>query len=121
MHELSLVRSLVTQVEQLVADHGGGIVREIRLQCGALSGVEPVLMKSAFDLLKHEAALGDATLVIEEITLAARCGKCQTIFCPEHFHFVCPECGCSDTKAVQGESVVLKSIELEPHSESEFV
>jgi hydrogenase nickel incorporation protein HypA/HybF len=121
MHELSLVRSLVTQVEQLVADHGGGIVREIRLQCGSLSGVEPALMKSAFELLKHKTALGDATLVIEEIALAARCGKCQTMFHSERFHFVCPQCGSIDTEVVQGESVVLESIELEPHLEREFV
>ena len=121
MHELSLMRSLVTQVEQLVADHGGGIVREIRLQCGPLSGIEPVLMKSAFELLRDEHAFAAATLAIEEVKLAARCGKCQTMFHPERFRFVCPECGSVDSEVVQGESVVLESIELEPHSESEFV
>ena len=121
MHELSLVRSLLNQVERLVADHGGGIVREIRLQCGPLSGIEPVLMRSAFELLKGEHAFAAATLVIAEVTLAVRCGNCQTTFHPVRFHFVCPECGCGDTEVTQGESVVLESIELEPHSESEFV
>lgn len=114
MHEMSLVRSLISQVEQLVADHGGGSVREIRVSCGALSGVEPALMASAFELVSAETGVRDCMLCIKEIPLEACCNDCQAYFTPERFHFVCPSCGSRETTVTQGDAVILESIELAP-------
>ncbi len=121
MHEISLVRSLIAQVEQLVAREGSGAVRTIHLQCGPLSGVEPTLMKSAFELLRQESALSDASLLIEQTPLKAVCRECQIEFRPERFRFVCPRCGCVDVEVIAGDAVILESIELEPLSAGECV
>ncbi len=114
MHEVALVRSLVAQVEHIVADQGGGVVKSIRLKCGSLAGVEPALVSSAFELMRAEGKLGDALLVIEEVPLQLRCQTCMTEFGLHQFRFVCPHCGSGHTEIVQGDALILESIELEP-------
>ena len=57
MHEMSLARCLLAQVGHLVEAHGGGTVRSIRVQLGPLSGVEPLLLASAFSF-SHQVGLG---------------------------------------------------------------
>lgn len=119
MHEFSLVRSLVAQVEQIVADQGGGAVKSIRLTCGTLSGVEPLLVSSAFELLRTKRNLGDVSLVIDEVPLQVRCRSCATDFEPQQFRFTCPQCGSADTAVIRGDTLVLESIELEPLAASD--
>ena len=113
MHELSLVRSLLAQVSQIASDHGGGGVREICVQCGPLSGVEPALMLSAFESLRDDANWLRTALRIEEVPLQATCEACRHTFEPERFRFACPRCGSAQTRATSGEGVILESITLE--------
>lgn len=110
MHEFSLTRSLLTQVAEIVRGEGGGTVREIRIRCGPLSGVEPLLMREAFEILRREGPMADAKLRIIEEGLSARCDGCGGAFEPERFCFVCPHCGSHQTTAVSGDSVVIESV-----------
>jgi hydrogenase nickel incorporation protein HypA/HybF len=121
MHEVSLIRSVLTQVEHLVAAQRGRAVQTIRLQCGPLSGVEPALLLSAFELLRDGSDFCETSLVVEEVPLRARCLDCDTLFAPERFCFVCPRCGGDRTAVTQGDALMLESIELEPAAESEPV
>ena len=113
MHELSLVRSLMVQVGQIVAQNGGGVVRQVLVQIGPLSGVEGALMSSAWEQLCSRAALGEAMLEIEEVPLVALCRSCQTTFEPVRFCFFCPSCGGTQTETVSGDGVTLHSIVLD--------
>ena len=70
MHEFSLVRSLLEQVDRLVIEQGGRAAVEVRVEIGPLSGVEPLLVKAAFTQLN-----GDATLIIDEVPLTTRCSR----------------------------------------------
>ncbi len=51
MHELSLCRALITQVEAVAHEHGVRAVRRVRIRVGALCGAEPSLLEHAFPLL----------------------------------------------------------------------
>jgi hydrogenase nickel incorporation protein HypA/HybF len=113
MHEMSLVRSLLAQVEELVASNGGGTLRRVRVQVGPLSGVEPALMASAWDQLFSSEANGAATLEIEHVPLVARCRPCDRAFRPVRFRFRCPVCGGGETDVVSGDGVILHSIVLD--------
>jgi hydrogenase nickel incorporation protein HypA/HybF len=113
MHEFSLVRSLLQQVRQLAADHGGGAVRHVRLQLGPLSGFEPALLLSAWQQSRDDGGLSRAELEIESVPLEAVCQNCSGTFQPLQFRFVCPVCGSGDTNVVRGDGVVLESIVLE--------
>ncbi|HND53648.1 MAG TPA: hydrogenase maturation nickel metallochaperone HypA, partial [Pirellulaceae bacterium] len=62
MHEASLVEQLLDQVRKVASEHGGGRVTRIELVVGELSGVEPDLVRCAFDRLAPDAGLADAQL-----------------------------------------------------------
>ncbi len=69
MHERSLVRSLLKQVQQLCTEHAASEVAEIEVEIGPLSGVEPLLVREAFDMLSKDSVGGAAQLMIREIPL----------------------------------------------------
>jgi hydrogenase nickel incorporation protein HypA/HybF len=114
MHEMSLVRSLLAQIDELCATHGGSAVREVRLEIGPLSGVEPTLVATAFDRLRSEVtSTATAELRIEEVRLEARCLACGGVFQPVNFHFRCATCGSGDTEITRGDGVLLQSVVLD--------
>ena len=108
MHEFSLVRSLLEQVDRIVTSHGGRVAVEVRVEIGPLSGVEPLLVKAAFNQLA-----GDGTLIIDEVPLTARCHSCHTEFELENFRFVCPHCDSRETSVVRGDALRLMSVTVD--------
>jgi hydrogenase nickel incorporation protein HypA/HybF len=122
MHERSLVRSLIQQVRQIAADNGGGPVRKIFVQIGPLGGVEPELVLTAWEELRHDASdddamLAETLLAIEQVPLVARCRNCEITFEPTNFRFRCPACGSVRTETISGDGVMLDRIELADVSE----
>ncbi len=108
MHEFSLVRSLLEQVDRIVVEQGGHAAVEVRVEIGPLSGVEPLLVKEAFTQLA-----GKTTLIVDEVSLAARCDSCHVEFELDAFHFVCPHCGNRETRVVRGDAFRLMSVTVD--------
>lgn len=108
MHEFSLVRSLLEQVDRIVIEQGGRAAVEVRVEIGPLSGVEPLLVKEAFTQLA-----GKTTLIVDEVALAARCDSCQVEFELDTFRFVCPRCGNRETSVVRGDAFRLMSVTVD--------
>lgn len=113
MHEASLVRTLLHRVTDLLAEHHGGYVETIIVELGPLSGVEPLLVQSAFDQLVSQSPLAGAQLTINEIPLEAKCGQCQAGFEVESFRFLCPMCGATNVQVVRGDEFRLLSITIQ--------
>ncbi len=116
MHEISLVCSMIRQVRQLATRHGGGLVSEVLLEVGPLSGVEPLLLQSAWQEQTAETELASTVLSINEVPLAVCCRACNGSFEPVNFDFRCPFCQSADTEVVRGEGLVLQSITLDQPS-----
>lgn len=115
MHEASLVRSLLQQVEQLLRAHGGAAVQNITVEVGPLSGVEPLLVLEAFQRLAPDSpAAAAATLQIEEVALEAACGDCGSGFQVHSFRFQCPACGSQAVRVTGGDEFRLLSIGIAP-------
>jgi hydrogenase nickel incorporation protein HypA/HybF len=111
MHEQSLVRSLLRQVVDIRRQNAGEQVTEVRVQLGPLSGVEPFLLTSAFDQLATEFDLAGSNLVIDEVTLFARCKSCDHEFEVDGFVFRCPKCN-GNVKITRGDDFQLTSVTL---------
>ena len=92
MHESSLVRSLLKQVERLCEQHGGTAIEQIEVEIGPLSGVEPLLVREAFDILSIQTGCAGSGLLIQEVPLKARCHDCQAEFELLSFVFACSGC-----------------------------
>ena len=113
MHEASLVRTLLRKVTDLLAEHQGDSVETIIVELGPLSGVEPLLVQSAFDQLVSQSPLAGAQLMINEIPLEAKCRECQALFEVESFRFLCPTCGATNVQVVRGDEFRLLSITIQ--------
>lgn len=136
MHERSLVMALLRQAEEIRLEHHADRIREIRVEVGPLSGVEPLLLKSAFDELTGRDAGGgrDASgrleaaggleaateingapttrLVVDEVPLLARCIACANDFEVLEFNFRCSRCG-GRIRVTGGDSLELVSVSLQ--------
>lgn len=111
MHEQSLIKSLLKQVDAVGRKHYAAGVLEVRIQIGPLSGVEPLLLQSAFDQLAYQSNAAGARLVIEEVPLVAECVSCQQQCEVNAFVFLCPTCG-GNVNVIHGDGVQLVSVTL---------
>lgn len=117
MHEVSLMAELLDQVAG-IALNNRGVVEEIHVKVGPLSGVEPLLLEAAFAQLVVDSPVAGSRLIVEEVALIAHCTGCSREFVPEHFAFRCPSCNSDNTRIVQGDAVMLQSVVLNRDGES---
>lgn len=110
MHETSLVRRLIEMVAGEAERLGGEGVSVVRVEVGALSGVEPMLVQLAYDRLVTGSRLAGSRLEVEVVTLRARCDQCGVFEVPQ-FQFACPQCGNPRTVVVSGEEFRLVSFD----------
>lgn len=113
MHEISLVRSLLEQVNEIVVSNHGRSAKEIHVELGPLSGVEPLLVKEAFTQLSANRLHRDTVLVIDEVPLTARCQDCRSEFELSDFRFLCPNCGSRETRILRGDAFRLMSVTID--------
>ncbi|HEY0634480.1 MAG TPA: hydrogenase maturation nickel metallochaperone HypA [Gammaproteobacteria bacterium] len=117
MHELSLCRSLRTQLERLAAEHQGRSICRVTLRLGPLAGVEPRLLAAAFPLAMAGGVAAHAQLVIDTAPLQVRCASCGRISSVPANRLCCPACESRQTQLLGGDELLLTGIELEPRSE----
>lgn len=115
MHETMLVRGLMSQLEALVEQHGGGQLQRVVVRVGTLSGVEPQLMADAFEQLRGAWRWPQAQLELREEPLRLECQLCQHVFEPADFVCVCPRCGGGQACEQSGSAVILDHFSLDPN------
>jgi hydrogenase nickel incorporation protein HypA/HybF len=113
MHEYSLARTLLKQVDEVRRDQRAGRVLAVKVRIGEFAGVEPELLASAFGNLSAGTALGGARLEMECVSLAIRCESCGRESKVSHFCFACPNCGSRGVQITCGEELCLESVTLE--------
>lgn len=121
MHERSLVKAIIEQVLEEGRLRGLGRIHEIQLQIGEFSGVEPMLVESAFAEMASEYWDTEVRLMVEVVPLTATCQTCGEVFHVEGFRFVCPRCGGGDVQVTAGEEMRLASVRAERQTVSEGV
>jgi Zn finger protein HypA/HybF involved in hydrogenase expression len=65
MHEMSLLKGLLKQIEEIRNANGGGLVRTIRLKVGPLAHIEPDHLRKHFLQAVRHTPLETANLIIE--------------------------------------------------------
>jgi hydrogenase nickel incorporation protein HypA/HybF len=112
VHEFSVCQGLLTQVEQVVAQHGARGVAAIRLQIGPLSGVEPHLLEQAFPLASAGSCAEGAELTWESLPLRVHCRSCGAESEAAPNRLLCAACGDWQTTLISGDELLLASLEL---------
>lgn len=112
MHELSLIGAVVDRVLEVSATHEGRRVRRVTLRIGALQQVVPDSLAFGFEALSRGTAAEGAVLDWYEAPARIECLKCRTVFFPESVFWACPSCGEKGGRIVEGDELILESVEL---------
>ncbi len=111
MHEYSIVQALLDRIREETEAHGASAVALIRVALGAQSGVEPELLRSAFELVSTGTACEHAALELRRVEPRWVCRCCgrevATGGAPR-----CADCG-APARLVAGDEIVLERLELE--------
>lgn len=107
MHEMSIVKSLLAQVQRVVSENGGQAAQEIVVEIGPLSGVEVELVKSAFARLVETDAI---KLTVHEVPMVIRCRVCNNEQGLRRFVFRCPVCNSGRVQVIRGDEFRLVSV-----------
>ena len=117
MHELSLVQSLLSLIEDEMAKHGKETLVTVKVRHGRLASVVPEAMEMAFTVLTEGSRLQGATLVMEEMPVVLRCRGCGREFTPDPPSAAfapCPGCGEELGHTVlSGRELYIEYLELE--------
>lgn len=114
MHELSIVQTLIEQVEEEVerSGHDGRVV-SLDLVIGRFSGVCVDSIRFAFEMLAPDTSLDGAKICVTEPKAVCRCLSCSASTEFDELAPACPECGSDEIVIEGGRELVLQSIELE--------
>jgi len=113
MHELSIVASLFEILEEKAREQKAKKIVTVKLIVGALSGVVPEFLKTAFDIYKKETIASGAELEIEEVPLKVQCQNCGAEIMKDDFIFICEKCASRELKTLSGTELLLEKIEME--------
>jgi hydrogenase nickel incorporation protein HypA/HybF len=117
MHELSICQALLRSVEAVAREHRARAVLAIELDVGALAGVEPALLESAFSIARAGTLAQAARLSLRSLPVRVRCLACgqETETAPNRL--LCEACGSWNAQVVQGQELLLRNVELELEEE----
>lgn len=113
MHELSLCRALLRQLEPIARRHGAPVTRVV-LRVGPLSGADPALLRRAFPQAALGSCAAGATLELQPVPLRVRCLSCGAETEAAINDLACAQCGATRTQLLSGDALDLLRVELQP-------
>lgn len=113
MHEYSIVQSLLDSCEENAAKNNATKVTKVVIKIGVMSGVEPELLKTAFDTFKEKTLCEDAEFIINIQQIIIKCNKCLNESVLDSIEYYCPKCKSTDLDILDGEDMYLMQLELE--------
>lgn len=113
MHELSLCQDMMDQVMAIAKAHQAEKVVRITVRIGPLSGVEPLLLESAFTISRAGTLAEEAELVTEPQAIRVHCNLCGAESDATVNNLVCGQCGDYNTRLISGDELILARVELQ--------
>jgi hydrogenase nickel incorporation protein HypA/HybF len=113
MHEVSIMQSALDQALKQAREAGAVRLHEIRLRVGALSGVVPEALQTAFEALRLGTPAENAVLKIEGVPARFWCVVCDREFESEKVFAECPTCRCVSGEVRAGRDLELISMEVD--------
>ncbi len=111
MREDSLVSALLDRVEREAREHQAVAVARVRLRVGDLAGVEPDLLRTAFEMARAGTVCAGAELELVAVPARWACRGCAAPIAAGE-RLACPACG-EPAKLVEGDELILDRLEME--------
>lgn len=113
MHEYSIVQSLIDTCQVHAKENNAKRVTKVVVKIGVMSGIEPQLLKTAFDTFKEETICDGAEFILNIQKVIVFCKSCQKETTLEQLEYLCPHCQSSALNITDGEEMYLMQLELE--------
>jgi hydrogenase nickel incorporation protein HypA/HybF len=113
MHEYSIVQALLDQCEREAKKAGANKVLSVAVKIGKLSGVEPKLLKTAFEFFSEDSFCKGAKLRASVQNIVVECAQCGAKSEIGDLDFRCPKCESERITIIDGEDLILMSVEME--------
>jgi hydrogenase nickel incorporation protein HypA/HybF len=113
MHELSIAMSILESLQEETDQRGLGPVEAIHIRVGALSGVVPDALQSAYELAAEQTPFADSRLVIEELPIVIYCAECsRNQVIASSGWLCCPVCRNPSSELVSGRELEISALEV---------
>ncbi|MEA1953853.1 MAG: hydrogenase maturation nickel metallochaperone HypA [Campylobacterota bacterium] len=113
MHEYSILQSLIESCEESAKQNGATKVTKVFVKIGVMSGVEPHLLKEAFETFKEQTICDGCEFVMDIQKVKIFCYDCNRVALLEKREYLCPNCKGGDLTVEDGEDMYLMRLELE--------
>jgi len=113
MHEYSIVQSLINSCESYMEENKASKITKVVVKIGVMSGVEPHLLKEAFDTFKESTICEGSEMVMNIQKVKISCQACEVESELEKNEYLCPKCQSSNIEVIDGEDMYLMQLELE--------
>jgi hydrogenase nickel incorporation protein HypA/HybF len=113
MHEYSIVQSLIDSCEENAQQNDAKKITKVVVKIGVLSGVEPDLLKTAFDTFKDKTICEESEFIMNIQPVLIQCQKCGEKSELKKHEYSCPKCESIEIKILDGEEMFLMQLEME--------
>jgi hydrogenase nickel incorporation protein HypA/HybF len=111
MHEASIVQEIIDITTEQAKQNNAHKVLEVEITVGAGAMIETDLLSGAFDVMKNETMLEDATLKINKVNLKLHCLNCGKISESDRMvSMECPHCHSFETMIESGREMLINKI-----------
>lgn len=113
MHEMSIAQSILDIVASEKSKAGDGMVQEVELEIGKLSGIEYESLEFALSVIKKGSVIESSKVIIRRPPGEAFCNDCGHRFEIDSPVNACPECNSYGCSIVGGRELRVLSILIE--------
>ena len=110
MHELSIATGIQAQIEEMAAANGLIRVTSVSVAVGERRQVVGESLRMAFEAVTNGTLSEDATLILDEVRMQARCRACAHAYAPTLRDFRCPACGKAEAEITAGNDILITSL-----------
>jgi hydrogenase nickel incorporation protein HypA/HybF len=111
MHEYSIVQSLIERVDAEAKSRGAAGVHRLSIRIGELSGVDPELLATAYQMFRERTVCERAELDLTIVAARWTCERCGQSIGPGSL-LRCGVCG-RPARLTEGDEIMLDRIEME--------
>jgi hydrogenase nickel incorporation protein HypA/HybF len=112
MHEYSLVQALVSRAEEEARRRGALRIHGLTVRLGELSGVDPELLETAYDIFRAGTLCEHAVLKLTRVPAGWACPRCRRPI-PRGDVLRCPDCDVPALLDDGSDALTLDAIDLE--------
>ncbi|MEA4901118.1 hydrogenase maturation nickel metallochaperone HypA [Desulfitobacterium sp.] len=113
MHEMSLMGGVFEAIEKTLSQYEVKRVLQVKLKVGELTNAVPEALQMAFEAYSKDTLCEGAELIVERVPIRGCCRKCHHEFNVNTMIFICPNCGDTGIEVIQGEELLIESMEVE--------